>query len=85
MAQQMVNGSYYNGNITVTNRMTDKYAVVGEPFLGAHRKPQDARFIRKRKARNAVKPLTIVNGHLVKKISPDVTRLSMKLVKITAL
>lgn len=67
MAQQMVNGSYYNGNITVTNRMTDKYAVVGEPFLGAHRKPQDARFIQKRKAQNAVKPLTIVNGHLVKK------------------
>lgn len=85
MAQQMTNGSYRHGDITVTNRMTDNYAVVGEPFFGAHQKPQDARSIQKRKARNAVKPLTIVNGHLVKKISPDVTRLSMKLVKITAL
>lgn len=67
MAQQMVNGSYYHGDITVTNRMTDRYAVVGEPFHGAHLKPQDERSIQKRKARNAIKPVTIANGHLLKK------------------
>lgn len=67
MAQQMVNGSYYNGNITVTNRMTDKYAVVGEPFHGAHLKPQDKDALLRRKTNNALKASTIVNGHLVKK------------------
>lgn len=67
MAQQMVNGSYYHGDITVTNRMTDRYAVVGEPFHGAHLKPQDERSIQNRKARNAIKPVTIANGYLLKK------------------
>ncbi len=67
MAQQMVNGSYYHGDITVTNRMTDRYAVVGEPFHGAHLKLQDERSIQKRKARNAIKPVTIANGYLLKK------------------
>lgn len=34
MAQQMVNGSYYNGSVTVTNRMSARYAVVSPPFQG---------------------------------------------------
>ena len=37
MGQQMVNGSYYHGDITVTNRMTDRYAVVNPPEQGKHR------------------------------------------------
>lgn len=41
MAQQMVNGSHYEGSKTITNRMSDRYAVVGEPFNGKHKKPQD--------------------------------------------
>ncbi len=36
MSQQMVNGSHYNGSVTITNRMSDRYAVVGEPFKGKH-------------------------------------------------
>lgn len=36
MAQQMVNGSYRKGSVTVTNRMTNRYAVVGEPNKGKH-------------------------------------------------
>lgn len=36
MSQQMVNGSHYNGSVTITNRMSDRYAVVGEPFHGKH-------------------------------------------------
>lgn len=36
MSQQMVNDSYYNGSVTFTNRMSDRYAVVGEPFHGKH-------------------------------------------------
>ena len=67
MAQQMVNGSYYHQDITVTNRMTVRYAVVGEPFHGAHLKPQDKGALRRRKNNNALKASTIVNGHLVKK------------------
>ena len=67
MAQQMVNGSYYHQDITVTNRMTDRYAVVGEPFHGAFLKPQDRGALRRRKTNNALKASTIVNGHLVKK------------------
>ena len=38
MAQQMVNGSYRKGSTTFTVRMSDRYAVVGEPFAGKHRK-----------------------------------------------
>ncbi len=49
MAQQMVNGSYYKGSVTFTNRMTDRYAVVNPPFKGAHMKPQDPASLRKRK------------------------------------
>ena len=57
MAQQMVNDSHYDGSVTITNRMSDRYAVVGEPFRGKHLKPQDpARLARRKahwKARNA--------------------------------
>lgn len=49
MAQQMVNGSHYDGSVTITNRMTDRYAVVNPPFQGKHCKPQDAESIAKRK------------------------------------
>lgn len=37
MSQQMVNGSFYNGSTTYTNRMSNEYAVVGEPFNGKHK------------------------------------------------
>lgn len=43
MSQQMVNGSHYDGGITVTNRMTDRYAVVNPPEQGKHRKTQAQR------------------------------------------
>ena len=49
MAQQMVNGSHYDGSRTITNRMTARYAVVGEPFNGKHKKPQDPYSLKKRK------------------------------------
>lgn len=55
MGQQMVNGSYYKGDITVTNRMTDRYAVVNPPFQGKHCKPQDAVSLIRRKIRNEYK------------------------------
>lgn len=48
MAQQMVNGSYYNGSVTHTNRMTNRYAVVSAPFCGLHLKPQDGKSIKKK-------------------------------------
>lgn len=38
MAQQMVNGSHHGGSVTVTIRMTHRYAVVSEPNKGKHRK-----------------------------------------------
>lgn len=43
MSQQLVNGSHYDGDITVTNRMTDRYAVVNPPEQGKHRKTQAQR------------------------------------------
>lgn len=49
MAQQMVNGSKYEGSVTFTNRMSDRYAVIGEPFNGKHLKPQDPISKQKRK------------------------------------
>lgn len=59
MSQQMVNDSHYDGDRTFTNRMSDRYAVVGEPFKGKHKKPQDAQSLAKRKAhwqaRNSVR------------------------------
>lgn len=49
MAQQMVNGSHYDGSVTITNRMTQRYAVVNPPFQGKHKKPQDPASLQKRK------------------------------------
>lgn len=49
MAQQMVNGSMHRGSITITNRMTQRYAVVSPPLEGKHKKPQDAQSIARRK------------------------------------
>lgn len=50
MSQQMVNGSHYDGSVTITNRMSQRYAVVGEPFNGKHYKLQDPTSLAKRKA-----------------------------------
>lgn len=50
MAQQMVNGSHYDGSVTMTNRMSKDYAVVNPPFEGKHKKPQDIDSLAKRKA-----------------------------------
>ena len=36
MAQQLVNGSHRKGDVTVTNRMTRRYAVVNPPGEGKH-------------------------------------------------
>lgn len=49
MAQQMVNGSHHDGSVTITNRMSNRYAVVGMPFAGKHLKSQDPVSLRKRK------------------------------------
>lgn len=49
MSQQMVNGSHYDGSVTITNRMSQRYAVVGEPMKGKHKKPQDPVSLFKRK------------------------------------
>ena len=43
MSQQLVNGSYRKSDVTFTFRMSDRYAVVSEPFQGKHKKPQDIR------------------------------------------
>lgn len=50
MAQQIVNGSHHDGSVTITNRMTARYAVIGAPYSGAHLKPQDAKSLAKREA-----------------------------------
>lgn len=49
MAQQMLNGSHYDGSTTITYPMSKRYAVVGIPFSGKHLKSQDPLAIRKRK------------------------------------
>lgn len=49
MAQQMVNGSRRDGDVTYTNRMSSEYAVVNPPFEGKHKKPQDPASLQKRK------------------------------------
>ena len=51
MSQQMVNGSYYDGSVTVTYRMSGRYAVVNPPFSGLHLKPQDEEYLAARKMR----------------------------------
>ena len=49
MAQQLVNGSYRKSDVTFTFRMSDRYAVVSDPFCGKHKKPQDSASIAKRR------------------------------------
>lgn len=51
MAQQMVNGSHYDGSVTITNRMSKDYAVVNPPLKGKHKKPQDCKSLEKRHLR----------------------------------
>ena len=41
MAQQMKNGSHYDGSTTFTIRDSARYAVVNPPLKGKHKKPQD--------------------------------------------
>lgn len=55
MSQQLVNVSLYVGDITVTIRMTDRYAVVNPPEPGKHRKTQAQR--ESRHANNELNPL----------------------------
>ena len=55
MSQQMVNGSEHHGDVTITNRMTDRYAVVNPPFQGKHRKPQDEQSKQRRRLHWAVR------------------------------
>lgn len=49
MSQQLVNGSHRDGSVTFTNRMTNRYAVVSEPYKGVHKKPQDPATLARRK------------------------------------
>lgn len=49
MAQQMVNGSRHDGSVTFTYPMSNRYAVVGQPFKGKHLKSQDPLSLKKRK------------------------------------
>lgn len=49
MSQQIVNGSYQKGSRTVTNRMSYRYAVVGEPNHGAHHVKNTPEHVLKRK------------------------------------
>lgn len=37
MSQQLVNGSHYKGSVTITNRQSERYAVVNPPEQGKHR------------------------------------------------
>ena len=62
MAQQMVNGSKYDGSVTITNRMSDRYAVVGAPFAGKHLKPQDPFSLRKRKEHWRMRNLNLLKS-----------------------
>lgn len=62
MAQQMVNGSRYDGSVTITNRMSDRYAVVGAPFAGKHHKPQDPLSLRKRKELWLLRKLSLLKS-----------------------
>jgi len=50
MAQQMKNGSHYDGSTTFTVRDSARYAVVNPQMMGKHKKPQDIRSKIKRKA-----------------------------------
>ena len=43
MSQQLVNGSHYKGSVTITNRQSDRYAVVNPPEQGKHCKTKEQR------------------------------------------
>lgn len=43
---QMVNGSKYDGSVTICNRVTERYAVVNPPEAGKHRKTEKQRIRR---------------------------------------
>ena len=58
MAQQMVNGSRHDGSVTFTYPMSNRYAVVGQPFKGKHLKSQDPLALKKRKDRWILKNLS---------------------------
>ncbi len=62
MAQQMVNGSRYDGSVTITNRMSDRYAVIGTPFAGKHLKPQDPLSLKKRKEHWLIRKLSLLKA-----------------------
>lgn len=62
MAQQMVNGSYYKGSVTITNRMSKDYAVVNPPFQGKHLKPQDPQSLRRRKTRWRIRHMNSIKN-----------------------
>lgn len=58
MAQQMVNGSQFDGSVTRINPMSDRYAVVGAPYQGKHLKPQDPASLKKRKEHWLIRKLS---------------------------
>lgn len=66
MSQQLVNGSHYKGSVTITNRQTDRYAVVNPPEQGKHRKTEEQR---KRRhlinmiSRRKMGSITHINSH----------------------
>ena len=62
MAQQLVNGSFRKGDVTFTYRMSDRYAVVSDPFKGKHKKPQDINSKIKRKARWRERKTELIAG-----------------------
>ena len=51
MAQQFHNGGGHKGSITVSNRDSERYAVINSPFLGKHTKPQTTKYKVARKIR----------------------------------
>lgn len=55
MAQQLVNGSHRKGSLTVTVRMSDRYAVVGEPNRGKHHVKNTRAHVLARKANWALR------------------------------
>lgn len=55
MSQQLVNGSYQKGSLTVTIRMSHRYAVVGEPNHGKHNVKNTPAHVRARKANWALR------------------------------
>lgn len=66
MPQQLVNGSYYKGSVTITYRQSDRYAVVNPPEQGKHRKTEEQRKRRhfiNQISRRKMGSLTHINSH----------------------